>query len=403
MKNIDLIKPNVYDRFQCKGGACRRTCCAGWKITVGKSEYQDLKDKLNRETKILRRLAEKERSAQVYGEFVLDGKKGCPLQSDQGLCGLQLSLGPEALPSVCTFFPRRALRCGDEMQLSLTPACERVLELLLEQDDHLSFIRRKEPLPGIPAVQIYPEHRAPVWNHYIQLQEFCLLLLQAEDVSLDHRMALLGLGLHEVNTYYENKKQHKIAGYIESYLSALSQTEDASSLLPSKGFEPIMLIGTFLSSSARSDGYRELKEKVKSELQIFSQIDTETEKATLSYSIEVYEQHRTLFQKFTDAHPYFLENVMAILFTVGQWCAMPRVSYSIWDQYMYACWVYSNLKFVLTACITEDAKAEDLLDICVVLFRSWIHNEGTMKAAIQNFHDTKSDTLAHMAMLVQAG
>lgn len=114
MKTIDLIKPDVYDDFQCKGAACRRTCCMGWMVTVSKAEYQDLKEKLNRSgDKILRRLPEQRRSNQLYGEFILEEGKGCPLQSEEGLCRLQLSLGPEALPDVCSFFPRKGLRCSD--------------------------------------------------------------------------------------------------------------------------------------------------------------------------------------------------------------------------------------------------------------------------------------------------
>lgn len=229
------------------------------------------------------------------------------------------------------------------------------------------------------------------------------MLLQAEDISLDHRMALLGLGLRQIDAYYKNKEQHKIAGYIDRYLFMLSQTEDAASLLPSERFNPLLLLQTFLSSSAHSQGYKQIQDKVKSDLQVDSQADINTGKATLSFSMKAYEQRRVLFQTFTDTHPFFLENVMVMLFTVGQWCAMPRTSHSIWEQYMYACWVYSNLKFVLTACMNEHTAEEDLVDTCVILFRSWLHNEQTKVKAINRFHETGCDTPAHMAMLIQAG
>ena len=94
---------------------------------------------------------------------------------------------------------------------------------------------------------------------------------------------------------------------------------------------------------------------------------------------------------------------MVMLFVVGHWASLPDDSHSLWEQYMYACWVYSTLKFVLTACAEEDTADEELLDICVVLFRSWIHNEDVKKKAVEQLHKTGSDTPAHMAMLVQAG
>lgn len=411
MKTIDLIKPDVYRDFQCKGTACRRTCCAGWRITVSKSEYQDLKDKLNQAgAKILQRMPAEKRSTRVYGEFVLEDQKGCPMQSDEGLCGLQLSFGPEALSDVCAFFPRKALRCGDEMQLSLTPACERVLELLMEKEGPLGFVRCKEPLPPIPAMQVSEKQKKSLWKPYIRLQEFCILLLQAEEVSLDHRMVLLGLGLHEIDSYDKNKEYHKVSGYIDRYLSMLSRTEDIRSLFSSESFSPILLLGSLLTSSANSQGYREIMDQIKEELEVTSEIQLKEGDAVDSYTAEViyscslksYEQRRKRFQRFTEGHPHFLENVMVMLFIMNSW-GMRQTSYSIWEQYMYACWVYSNLKFVLTACIKEDTTEEELLDICVVLFRSWIHNEDVKKNTVKQLHETGSDTPAHMAMLVQAG
>ncbi|MCI8646371.1 MAG: hypothetical protein HFE76_06110 [Firmicutes bacterium] len=48
-------------------------------------------------------------NGQTY-EFILE-EKGCSLQTEEGLCGLQLSMGAEALPDVCTWFPRHGSRC----------------------------------------------------------------------------------------------------------------------------------------------------------------------------------------------------------------------------------------------------------------------------------------------------
>lgn len=404
MKTIDLIKPDIYDDFQCKGAACRRTCCKGWMVTVSKAEYQDLKEKLNRSgDKILRRLPKQGRSGKIYGEFILEDEKGCPLQSDEGLCRLQLSLGPEALPDVCSFFPRKGLRCSDQMQLSLTPACEKVLELLLEKEGSLEFIRQKGPLPQMLVEQFSKENEKIAWNHHMKLQEFCILLLQAKDASLDHRMALLGLGLHQLDGFYKGKEYHKTSKYIDHYLTLLSQTEHTADLLPDKTFTPTILLGMFLSSTAFSKGYSDIVDMVQKELQVGAHMDGETGKITFTYSTEEYRRRRKSFAEFTDRHPFFLENLMVMLFLMKDWASMPTASASIWEQFMYACWVYGNLKFVLTSCIETVSSDEDLLDLCVVLLRSWIHNEKPRKKAIQYFHETGCDTPAHMAMLVQAG
>lgn len=172
MKQIDLIKPDIYDDFQCKGTACRRTCCAGWSITVGKAEYQDLREKLDTAGKqLLRRIPEKQRTPLMYGAFVLDAQKGCLLQSEEGLCELQLAFGAGALPDVCAVFPRRGIRCQDQMQLSMTLACEKVLELLLAKNGSLEFVRQKEAIPQMKVAQFAGKNASVNWNRHIQLQD----------------------------------------------------------------------------------------------------------------------------------------------------------------------------------------------------------------------------------------
>lgn len=404
MKTIDLIKPDIYDAFQCKGAACRRTCCTGWRITVSKSEYQDLKAKLKHiDARSLQRLPETERTSKMYGEFVLEDETGCSLQSEEGLCQLQLSYGAEALPDVCAFFPRKGLRAGDEMELSLTPACERVLELLMEKEGSLEFVRQNEPLPPLPAAQISGRTAKADWKRHIQLEEFCILLLQAEDISLDQRMALLGLGIHEIDAYYKNGEGHKISSYIDQYLAALSETEDVSTLLPLKAFHPSFLLGNFFSFTAFSSRFAEVLDKVNKELQITVRAGSEPGTLAFSYPTEEYVRRRKQFDEFETRHPFFLENTMVMLFVLEHWASRPSDLHSIWEQYMYACWVYSNLKLALTACIETAASDEDLLDICVILLRGWIHSAEPKKQAIKHFHDTGCDTPAHMAMLVQAG
>lgn len=404
MKAVDWIKPKIYDTFQCKGASCRRTCCAGWRITVSKSEYQDLKEKLqHRGIKTIDRLPAGERTTQRYGEFLLEDETGCTLQSKEGLCSLQLSFGAEALPYVCSSFPRNAVRFDTELQMALTPACERVLELLLELNGSLEWIRQKAPIPSYPTVQFSGKDANINWKHYLQMQEFCILLLQAKEISLDHRMALLGIGLHQIDTYYKNGEAHKIAGYIDRYLAMLAQTEQTETLLPSGNFNPSLLLGSFLFSAGFSSKYKELVNRVSEALKVTVQADAQSGQFVYSYSMERYQRHKALFDVFLEKHPFFLENVMVTLFACKGWASLPQASSSIWEQFMYACWVYSNLKLALTACIEEQTTDEEILDSCVVLFRSWIHNETVKKKAIQQLHDNGSDTLAHMVMLVQAG
>lgn len=407
MKTIDIIKPDIYDRFQCKGAACRKTCCTGWRIGLNKAEYQDLKEKLKTNgTKLLRRLTKEERSSLIYGEFILKDETGCSLQSDEGLCSLQLVFGEKALPDICATFPRKGIRCDSRMQVALTPACECVVELLLEKEDALEFICQNEPLPRLISMNLNGKGAKARWNHYIQLQEFCILLLQAEDVSLNCRMALLGAGLYQIDAYYKSEEVYKVSSYIDRYLSVLSGAKDVESLVfpeSSMQLNPSFLLGSLLSAPVFSDTYQSLLNQVLTSLQVKAQAGGVKKEVVFSYSTTEYEKRRKLYNQFTRSHPFFMENIMVMLFVLEHWASLPGDTHSIWDQYMYACWVYSSLQFVLTACIEDATSDQDLIDICVTLFRNWIHNEQVKEKTVQHLHETGTDTPAHLAMLVQAG
>lgn len=403
MKTIAIIKPDIYDRFQCKGAACRKTCCTGWRVGLNKAEYQDLKEKLKgNDTKLLRRLPKEERTSIAYGEFILKEETGCSLQSAEGLCTLQLTFGEKALPDICATFPRKGIRCSDHLQVALTPACERVLE----KRGSLEFICQQEPLPRLITMNLNGKDPKARWNRYIQLQEFCILLLQAEDVSLDCRMALLGAGLHQIDVYYQNGEVYKVSSYIDRYLSMLSEAEDVESLVASDTsmqLQPSVLLGTLLSSPVFSDAYQNLLNQVLANLQVKVQAGGEKKEAVFSYSTTEYEKRRKYFRQFTERHPFFLENIMVMLFVLEHWASLPSDISSIWEQYLYACWVYSNLKFVLTACMDEDTSDQEWIDLCVTLFRNWIHNGQVKEAAVKHLRETGTDTPAHMAIFVQAG
>ena len=137
------VCPEFYTRFACKASACRHSCCRGWEIDVdGESAalYGALPGALGEEL----RAALVEDSAGFH--FRLDAEKRCPFLRPDGLCRLILSLGEDALCDICALHPRFFGELGDFTFAGLGLSCERVCELLLEDEAPLRFLCGGEPL-----------------------------------------------------------------------------------------------------------------------------------------------------------------------------------------------------------------------------------------------------------------
>lgn len=191
--------PDYYKDFFCKGTSCRRTCCKGWKVTLSFKEYFKLIG-LNC-TKALRKkldvafLIKDRPSAESYAEINHNFDELCPILCSDGLCFLHKECGEKALPAVCRYYPRAAhLKYANEC--SCTGSCERVLEMLFEKKDKLTFEEKQlsfdydEPKIKTDTVKS---------QYYRALRNISFCILQNRDRKLNERLYVLGLFLEEAD------------------------------------------------------------------------------------------------------------------------------------------------------------------------------------------------------------
>ena len=134
--------PEYYKRFSCKCGKCRNTCCGGWGISLTMSEYYRLigldcspELRLKLDCAFYRpENPSPERFALINRRF--DGK--CPLQRDDGLCGIQKECGEDVISSVCRYYPR-SIKNTAPPECCCSSSCEAVIELLLNIKTPLRF------------------------------------------------------------------------------------------------------------------------------------------------------------------------------------------------------------------------------------------------------------------------
>ncbi|MCH4192725.1 MAG: flagellin lysine-N-methylase [Butyrivibrio sp.] len=137
-----FLVPDYYQKFECKGGACRHSCCEGYQVNVTMKEYFDLK--ALECTEPLRRHLDDALCLHGYPDenkyahlsHAWDGR--CRMHGQDGLCELHGECGADALPSVCRYYPRSPLT-KYRPECSCANACEGVLEELFRHQDKISF------------------------------------------------------------------------------------------------------------------------------------------------------------------------------------------------------------------------------------------------------------------------
>lgn len=132
-----ILKPDFYDRFQCKAGACTNTCCKTWEIDIDDETalyYEQVPGVLG----------DRIRQAMAFNEegayFGLNEAGFCPLLRKDGLCDIICGLGDEALCDICALHPRFFLDVQEHEFWGVGLCCEAAAELLTESEKPLTFI-----------------------------------------------------------------------------------------------------------------------------------------------------------------------------------------------------------------------------------------------------------------------
>lgn len=173
-------KMELYEDFQCIGGQCGFTCCAGWDIKVDAGTYDKWKKHGQAGCFIDHLTVKHQYHEQEY--FMQQGaEKRCPFLDDQGLCNIVCTYGEDYLPDTCRTFPRLENRFGELTELSLSCACPVVVKRIDRMEGYLSF-----PTVAMENISSMPPG--------YQLRNALLDLLQNRTYSFKNRI-LLGFQL----------------------------------------------------------------------------------------------------------------------------------------------------------------------------------------------------------------
>ena len=370
--------------FECKCGACRRTCCRhDWNVTLSRDEYA--RTTSNELSPALRELARKHIKPNPCSTFDGDyayvemyGDVNCPMLDENGLCTWICESG-ECPCSTCANFPRTCLRYFDDEYLMPSTGCEAVVEALLRRDAPIALTSRHIESPTrnyfVHITEDLAERR-PLLGLYPQLIAFGLSILQNRTVSLDERMACLLERLAALDAIENSKRTDLLPDFLARTPSLPSRASRAKSSQEQPPAWPAVFVGGEIFRhycDTTSHGYtsREILEGIGVEPRLRIN-DKGTRDVTVSLkSTEAYSRAKAKLASFFERKSVFLEHVAVCLFLKT---LTPIREPNVWTHATYFAAVYAAMKAGLTGLFAQSEPSdEQLADAVVEITRMAVH------------------------------
>lgn len=400
IKKFPTIMPTIYDKFQCKGGGCRNTCCQQWEINITRGEYSKLRHRIKDEkmqslfSRVPRKAAMKDRYALVQ----LDEEGYCPYLTDDRMCGLQLEHGYNILPSICKTFPRIYKQINPELHtLSLDTGCERTLELLWQESETgLHFISDMRDDFGLLSCDTQSKLNFAGFSDYISdIQNLCIWLLQNRAYSLSDRMIILGLAMRELQEIQDTQATDQIPVWFVKWQAHTKGNALAEMLSKLNGDRHRFLLNNcsillIQQSLISSPDLQQLASRIKLSIECVQQNDLFSCNELKYTSLDL-----QFNEKFSNIDCFFENYLVMILFRL----VFPFQQNSVWQSYLYFASFYSFLRFISVSSLPQTI--EELMDNLALLSRTSINTAGFSQIFSERLKISHSDSLAHAVILVR--
>lgn len=401
IQQYSVTLPTIYDEFQCKGGACRNTCCQNWTINITRGEYTKIRNRCKSEIteSAFKRLPRKQATDANYAIMQLTEQGLCPYLTEDHLCGMQLEYGFPILPWICKQFPRYSVIFSDDsFRYALDTGCERVNELLWENAENgLRFITdTREVKNHFSKLQ---SNTLSEWES--DIQNLCIWLMQNRSYSLSDRLILLGLAIRELDEIQKESAPERIPAWFMKWQAQTKGNELAESLSELSG-ESYWFVSNILETYyslylSNQKNFSKEYQTFQSNLSFTDKFNYNTQRVELFWN---HEQYITLKERFYKDFPNvedFLENYIVLnLVRMG----FPFQLESCWDTYTLLVTYYSLTLFSL---IVNDLQSiEAFIDQVSFLSRETLNLSTFQKFFSEQLKKTESDSLAHLAILIRA-
>lgn len=383
-----FLVPDYYPSFRCKGGDCRSTCCVGWGISVTMNEYfrllgmtcpPDLRKRLDCAFH-----APEDPSPDRFRLITPRWDGDCPLRAPDGLCALQSACGEDVLPAVCRYYPRSP-RCEFAYECSCSNSCEKVLEMLMDRVEPLTF--RSVPLTfdfDLPADKKLRHPR----GYYNAIRKMCGDILQRRGLSLPERIVRIGAALRAVGPLLDGDP-----GRMMETLVRLSLCADAVSL-PSP--DPASALRALQQlSAAFTENSVSLSRYAGAASACIRSAQDEPAQALADYA-----QANAHFCALFPQWPRHFEQ-MLVNHLFYECFPFSDAQESLEDEFLALCAVYALVRYWVVGYMADKTSRDDYVDAAAGAFRLIEHSRFDHNAAVllRRAGCTQPDALANLVLL----
>ena len=237
-----LCLQSVYmRRFVCDGRRCGSLCCcAKWGVALDAAtlaRYEGRSELLHELKKGL------ERSEETGGWIMRHENGRCVFLREDGLCSLQRRFGIGAISDVCAEYPRKMHEVGDTLDRALCLSCPVAAEEVLFTEEPLAFEWVEVAAPRPDYVDRTPLGAPLSAAAFRSLQLAGIALLAERRLSLDARLAALGLLLARAEAYVEQGAPEDLTGDAAAIADAAAG--EAKALLAANPFDAALYLRFF--------------------------------------------------------------------------------------------------------------------------------------------------------------
>ncbi len=377
---VNFLQPEYFAEFKCDGQKCGARCCQGWKISIDEDtliKYQQFESE------------EKEFTSQIkfffeYGQhyFKLDEKGRCPFLNDENLCKLQLNYGEDFIPDTCKQFPRVLCKIEDVpvFERALTVSCPVAAEIILLSALPIKFKMEKAVDIDISTFhEVKYEPPEEINTYAQQIRMTAIKILQERDLTIDQRLAVLGVFLDIIDETIKAKKFYEIPQVLEMYESKGIIYESLQAVWQNANFDYKKFVKIMLSDIlevlyGKDSKSSSLGEKIFSVFKAFLNIDSENmDEKKIDEVAKKLAELEPLHEKFTDHFAIIFENWLVNEFFIN--CYPWSIKKSIPNNFgvFVATYKIVNLMAFVDSLVNNALKQKSLLDIMIYFSRYLDH------------------------------
>ncbi len=202
--------PHYFKQFQCIGGACPDTCCAGWQIQIDPSSLRKYRKKKGP-------LGARLKNEIDWKEGVFRRYEGrCAFLNEENLCDLYLEGGGEkAFCQTCRMYPRHIEEFEGLREISLSFSCPEAARLILSQQEPVRFLHAENTKQEKP----YDEFDFFLFTKLEDARSLMIQILQNREKPFRLRAAIVLALAHDLQQRIDRNALFETDSLLDRYSS----------------------------------------------------------------------------------------------------------------------------------------------------------------------------------------